>query len=46
MSKKSFEKRKNQNKKKLNDKSLEITLIIALINLITAIIELINKLLK
>lgn len=46
MSKKSFEKRKSQNKKKLNDKSLEITLIIALINLITAIIELINKLLK
>lgn len=46
MSKKSFEKRKNQNKKKLTDKSLEITLIIALINLITAIIELINKLLK
>lgn len=46
MNKESFENRKKSKQKKLSDKSLEITLVVALINLVTATIEFINKLLK
>lgn len=46
MNKKSFENRKKSEQKKLSDKSLQITLVVALINLVTATLELINKLLK
>ncbi|WP_276861580.1 hypothetical protein [Anaerococcus tetradius] len=46
MSKKSFENRKKSKQKKPIDKTLQITLVVALINLVTATIEFINKLLK